>query len=36
MEFVDRIEKKKRLIKALNSKKSTFVVVYGRCRPSYL
>ena len=32
MEFVDRIEKQKRLQKALNGEKSAFVVVYGRRR----
>lgn len=32
MEFVDRIEEQKRLIKALNSDKASFIVVYGRRR----
>lgn len=32
MEFVDRIEEQKRLLKTLNGEKPTFVVIYGRRR----
>lgn len=32
MEFVDRKEEQKRLLKALNGEKPTFVVIYGRRR----
>lgn len=32
MEFVNRTEEKKRLLKALNSDKSAFIVIYGRRR----
>lgn len=32
MEFVDRIEEQKRLIKMLNSDKASFIVIYGRRR----
>lgn len=32
MEFVDRIEEQKRLIKTLNSDKASFIVIYGRRR----
>lgn len=32
MEFVDRIEEQKRLLKVLNSERSVFVVIYGRRR----
>ncbi len=32
MEFVDRIEEQKRLLRTLSSEKATFIVVYGRRR----
>lgn len=32
MEFVNRTEEKKRLLKALNSDKTAFIVIYGRRR----